>query len=388
MKVSLVLASLFASALAAPSFSSQYELDGGNRRREGGSLIDRLRDDKRFSRFVEVLEKERGLRDDLENRDKETTVFVPTDDAFERMEDEWRESRNENKPNMRDVLRYHIAGDSRISEDSMHAGSLIPTNLRLKSLEDRHQRIRVFRFHDITWLNMKARIIESDIKADNGRIHAIDRVLCPPQEVTEMMYTVPTQFSTTLAAFERTGLMSELEREKALTVFAPNNRAWKALGYENLKYLFSCAGQKREDREGRDRDRDEKDRRDRDRDEDERRPMCKGVRDLKKILQNHVAKKLAYSTDFMDKETTELRTLGNAKITVCAKKQQGRDEDRNRRDEDEDKKHRDVRRYNFVVNDGEARITFNDGLASNGAIQMISGVLVGDIRLPHERIEQ
>jgi len=379
MKVSLVLASLFASALAAPSFTSQYELDGGNNRREGGSLIDRLREDKRFSRFVEVLEKERGLRDDLENRDMKSTVWAPTNDAIERMEEEWREQRDEDRPAMRDVLRYHIAGDSQITRDCLHAGALIPTNLRMKTLEDRHQRIRVFRFADTIFLNARARVMDKEIEAENGQIFPIDHVLCPPQNVVEMLGAVPTRLSTTLAAFARTGLDRDLTEEKGVTVFAASNNAWEKLGYENLRYLFSCAGQKTWAWES-------KDRRGRDENQ-EGRVMCNGIKDLKKILQGHIAKKVAYTTDVMKDEKMQLPTLGHKKITVCARKRQGggSDEDRNRRDEDSNK-HRNVNHYNFVVNDGEARVAFTDGLSSNGAIQVIDSVICSGVRLPHERV--
>jgi len=367
MKVSLAalfVAAQAVSALAAPSFVSQYELDGSSSRRAEGSLIDRLRGEKMFSRFVEVLEKERGLRDELENRDKQTTVFAPTNEAFKRIEDEYAATGGE-MPSMRDLLRYHIAGDSEISADCLHAGALIPTNLRLKSLNDRHQRIRVFRFHDMVWLNMMARVVESDIKAENGRIHAIDRVLCPPQSVPEMIATLPTEFSTFSWALERTGLNKEATKEKGVTVFAPSNRAWAMLGHENLKFLFSCVGQKteREDQHGV--------------------PVCKGVKELKKIVKNHVATDLAYSTDFMEKETMKLRTLGDIELTVCAKKRQGGSESRRG---GEGGQHKDVRRYNFIVNDGEARISFTDGLAGNGAIQVVDNVLIGDVKLPHDQM--
>jgi len=367
-----VAAQALSTVCAAPQFVSQYEDDGKaltQSRKEGGSLFDRLREDKRFSRFVEILEKERGLKDDLENRDSETTVFAPTNDAFKRMEDEWNSRSEEDRPNIRDVLKYHIAPDAQISGDCLHAGALIPTNLRLKSLDDRHQRVRVFRFHDNIWLNMHSRIVEKDIKASNGRVHAIDHVLCPPKGVTEMLYTVPTSFSTTISALERTGLACDINgKEKAITVFAPSNQAWENLGYANLKFLFSCVGQK-EERERRG-----------SWDEKERQPWCKGTEELKKIMEFHIATELAYSTDMMKKKSMTMKTLCGSKLQVCAKRREGQREER-----DEDSKHQDVRQFNFVVNDGEARVKFTDGLAKNGAIQVIDNILIPkNVKLPHD----
>jgi len=412
MKILSILV-LVSSALAAPGFGtfvSQYENDGGRslshgrKPYEGGTIVDRLRDDKRFSRFVEVLERERGLRDDLDNRDKETTVFAPTNEAFKRLEDEWRDRRgaydedNDREQWMRQALKYHIAPDSMIEGDALHAGALIPTDLRLRELGDRHQRVRVFRFHGDVWLNMHARIVEKDLEAENGRIHAIDRVLRPPRQTTEMLYTLPTEFSTFLAALERTELANKLDERHGVTVFTPSNRAWKNLGFENLKYLFSCVGQ-RQDREGR---RGGKGGRD---DDERERPQCQGLQDLKKIIKYHVATDVAYSTDIMQKKELQLKTFEGQTLTIQARRRQGRgheddDQDRDqwfsfnsrrKHDEDDDnrgRKHQDVRRYNFIVNDGEARIAFTDGLARNGAIQVIDNVLIPkDVRLPHDQYQ-
>ncbi|KAI8817300.1 FAS1 domain-containing protein [Fimicolochytrium jonesii] len=403
MKIFSILL-LASSALAAPGFGtfvSQYENDGGRSLsggrkggEGGGTIVDRLRDDKRFSRFVQVLERERGLRDDLDNRDKETTVFAPTNEAFKRFEDEWRNRRaydDEDKEEwIRQALKYHIAPDSQIAGDALHAGALIPTNLRLRELGDRHQRVRVFRFAGDVWLNMHARIVEKDLEAENGRIHAIDNVLHPPRHATEMLYTLPTEFSTFLAALERTELADKLDQHHGVTVFAPSNRAWKNVGFENLKYLFSCVGQRQGGEKGKG-----------GKGGDYEQPTCQGLTDLKKIIKYHVATDVAYSTDMMQKKELQLKTFEGQTVTIRAKHRQ----DRGRGDEDEDTDrewssifshrrkhdeehggHHDVRRYHFTINDGEARISFTDGLARNGAIQVIDNVMIPkDVKLPHDQ---
>ncbi|KAJ3004866.1 hypothetical protein HKX48_001002 [Thoreauomyces humboldtii] len=236
---------------------------------------------------------------------------------------------------------------------------------------------------------MHARV-EKSIEASNGMIFAIDKVLQPPCQVTEQLFTIPTTFSTFGAALERTGLSSKVDNEKGLTVMAPSNKAWEMLGFENLKYLFSCVGQEREggSRHGR---------YDQDDEREGRKPQCQGVKDLKKILEFHVGKEVAYSTDFMNKKETTLETLCGHEMTVCAKRKQGGGEsdedDRRRRDrkdrkgrKDEGDEHRDVREYNFMVNDGEARIQFTDGLASNAAIHVVDNIMVPEnVNLPYDR---
>ncbi|KAJ1564898.1 hypothetical protein HK096_005634, partial [Nowakowskiella sp. JEL0078] len=45
-----------------------------------GSILDVLRNDKRFRKVVQILEENRGLRDDLEKNDRKLTFFAPTDE--------------------------------------------------------------------------------------------------------------------------------------------------------------------------------------------------------------------------------------------------------------------------------------------------------------------
>jgi len=386
--LALVLYTL-AMAAASPMFlTGLYIADGdadstqlSTSKHEQGTIIDRLRGDKRFSRFVEALSQERGLRDDLENKDRRATVFAPTNDAFKKMEDDMRRITGE-QPRMGDILRYHICPDMEVSGDKMHQGMLLRTGLRLKSLNDRHQRIRVFRFHGDIWLNMRGRMVQHDMRAENGLIHVIDRVLMPPSDAREMLFMLPTMFSTFLAGMERTGMSKLLADEKGLTVFAPSNEAWERLGMENLRYLFSCAGQhehtKSSERE------------------------CKGLKDLKRIMQYHMGRELAYSTDMMEKREMRIKTFCEdmeVRVQAIERKRGGGGGDRDRDSDsvfevqkhctskDKDEKQHDVRRYMFLLNHGEARVTFTDGLAENGAIQMIDDVLIPeDMKLPHDRL--
>jgi uncharacterized surface protein with fasciclin (FAS1) repeats len=379
MKLSLLLPTLLATTvLGAPSFVSQYEYDSlkdDRRGPRGGSIIDRLREDKRFTRFVDALERESGLRDELEKG--QNTVFAPTDEAFEEMERQYGSLANKKGTQMRDILQYHVAGESDIQKDDLHAGLLIPTNLRLQTLNDRHQRLRVFTFNDRVWLNMHSQITGPEIETENGNIFAVDKVLVPPSTAIETLYTVPTMFSTFVTALEKTCMWRDLENEKGITVFAPSNKAWEGLGYDNLKYLFSCVGQQTEGGQ----------RRFSDSGSCEQRVQCQGWKDLKKIVEHHVGTDLAYSTDMMKKENIKMKTLGNEKLEICAKSRQGGGQGETRRSLGEEEEHHDVRRHNFLVNKGEARIQFTDGLASNGAVFAIDNVLVPEsVKLPHDRL--
>ncbi|KAI8593812.1 hypothetical protein BDZ88DRAFT_472594 [Geranomyces variabilis] len=348
-------------ATSAPSFVSQYELDAGGSRGGGQSLMDMLREDKRFSCFVEALEKEKGLRDDLERGEK-TTVFAPTNDGWRRAMKEWKTQGKGSGFEMKDILQYHAAPESDISWDCLHAGALVPTSLRLKSLGDRHQRLRVFKFADRTWLNMRAMVMD-EAKAANGRIFATDHVLLPPPNAAQMMMALPTEFSTYILGLEITGLTKDACRETGLTILAPNNAAWKSLGLSNLKYLFSCIDQETSDRRGK----------------DENKPECRGTRDLRRILENSMFPgELSYSTDIAGKGCVQMKSIAGEKTEICAKERTGH------RASGLLGQHKDVRNFNFVVNKGESLLRFTDLLTSNGNVHVTTNVLIPEgVRLPH-----
>jgi transforming growth factor-beta-induced protein len=72
-----------------------------------------------------------------------------------------------------------------------------------------------------------ANVVTADITADNGVIHVIDRVLLPPDIPALARYAGLTSL---LGAVTSAGLADELSAPGALTVFAPTNEAFDALG--------------------------------------------------------------------------------------------------------------------------------------------------------------
>jgi uncharacterized surface protein with fasciclin (FAS1) repeats len=142
-----------------------------------GSILDVLRGDDKFSKLVDILEQNRGLRDDLESTDRKVTLFAPTNQAIRKMEEEFESMRR--RPSAEEIVRYHLLADN-WKENDMFDGMTLQTELKLRELNNNRQRIRVFKFHGDLLLNMYARIEEADLEAQNGVVHAIDRVLVPP----------------------------------------------------------------------------------------------------------------------------------------------------------------------------------------------------------------
>ncbi|KAI9101850.1 FAS1 domain-containing protein [Phlyctochytrium arcticum] len=362
----LVLSGVHASPMSAtiqitddgPQTFTSFRNEGLNKNE--GTIVDRLRGDKRFTRFVEVLQKERGLKDDLEDRHKTMTLFAPTNEAIKHMEEHMPDLTSSDSA-MRDALRYHIIPDMDMHREHMHKGLLLKTSLKLKTLRDRPQVIRVGHIRGDFWLNMRARVEEHDTKAENGRIFAIDRVLMPPINALDMLYALPTMFSTYLAAAERSGMTERMVNEKEMTMFVPSNNAWKRLGVENLMYLFSCPqhckchSNKNKGSSG-----------------------CNGRRDLKRIMEYSMAKELGYTCDMMGKKEMCMKTFLEGEKMCVEARQRGHGRGRTRHGD----KH-DVRNWMFLMNEGEASIAFTDFPAENAVMHLVDNVLVpNDVKLP------
>ena len=75
-----------------------------------------------------------------------------------------------------------------------------------------------------------ANIISADIKARNGVIHVIDKVLFPPtQNLVELALSFDPEFSILVQAVIKAGLTDVLASEGPFTVFAPTNDAFVSL---------------------------------------------------------------------------------------------------------------------------------------------------------------
>ncbi|KAJ3294244.1 hypothetical protein HK104_003821 [Borealophlyctis nickersoniae] len=353
----LALSCLLPRAHSSPTWPEQlkFDLSLGEKVdvgfQQGGTIVDRLRQDERFTKLVEALAADRGLRDDLENRKTKSTLFAPTNEAFKRIEESVAQAGStcgddEKKPSIHEILRYHIIRNEEINGDDLCAGRLLRTDLKLRSLKDQHQRIRVYRFHGDTYLNMMSRVVDKDIQADNGKIHVVDRVLVPPRDALHTLKMLPTEFSILVIALYRSDLHDMAKTGKGITVFAPTNRAWERLGYRNLAHLFGSE---------------------------------KGKEDLKKIVEFHasVATDLAYSIDMMEQHKLKVHTLHKDQLLEL--------EARKRRDISTKKHECDAYKYLFLINHGEAVVRFADGIAANGVVHMINDVLIpDDVKLPHD----
>ena len=104
------------------------------------------------------------------------TVFAPTDAAFAKLPEgelEWL-LQPENKEQLRALLLYHVAPELMFIDYAVAAGEV--TTLQ-------GQPIQVTADEGKVWINGESEVIDADILASNGMLHAIDTVLqAPPEE--------------------------------------------------------------------------------------------------------------------------------------------------------------------------------------------------------------
>ncbi|XP_048399687.1 transforming growth factor-beta-induced protein ig-h3 isoform X2 [Stegostoma tigrinum] len=129
-----------------------------------GTIMDILKADDRFSMFVGAIQTA-GLTENL-NRPGTFTVFAPTNDAILALPSRER-NRMIGDPSL---LKYHIA------EQILVSGGAASQMVRLKSLHG--AKLEVGTIKDVLNVN-KISVVDSDLMATNGVIHAIDTVLQP-----------------------------------------------------------------------------------------------------------------------------------------------------------------------------------------------------------------
>jgi uncharacterized surface protein with fasciclin (FAS1) repeats len=100
------------------------------------------------------------------------TVFAPTDAAFAKLPKGTVASllKPENKMKLKAVLSYHVVGGKTILAKDIPAGRTHIATLNGQQLSvNKHGGVSV----------NTSKVVKADVKADNGVIHIIDRVLLP-----------------------------------------------------------------------------------------------------------------------------------------------------------------------------------------------------------------
>lgn len=161
------------------------------------------------------------------------TVFAPTDKAFAALPAGTVESllKPENKEKLQAILKYHVVAGKVLSGQlvkSSNAKTLHGNNVKLALMVN------------------NANVTKADIKASNGVIHVVDRVILPgtakpikghknteaPTSADKNIVQTAVsagQFKTLVTAIQAAGLEEALNGKGPFTVFAPTDAAFAKL---------------------------------------------------------------------------------------------------------------------------------------------------------------
>jgi transforming growth factor-beta-induced protein len=179
---------------------------------------------------LEVALREAGLVSTLRG-DGPFTLFAPSNKAFDALLAELGITIEEllaNKPRLTAILTYHVLA-SRVL-----AGAIVDdaTAITLQGQAITFDKQRVDDALDIDLIDAQAReanVIFPNLRASNGVVHVIDRVILPqPLNVVELALSNP-DFSFLVEALTAADLVETLSGPGPFTVFAPTNAAFDAL---------------------------------------------------------------------------------------------------------------------------------------------------------------
>ena len=145
-----------------------------------GDIVDVASNNPDFSTLVEAVQAA-GLVSTLQG-DGPFTVFAPTNAAFDALPPGALEAllMPENRDLLTDVLTYHVVPDE-VTSDELETGVVDTLNGGL-AVNVSPERVVV----------NDASVVQADVPASNGVVHAINRVLLPPGLVDELQARTAT----------------------------------------------------------------------------------------------------------------------------------------------------------------------------------------------------
>jgi uncharacterized surface protein with fasciclin (FAS1) repeats len=149
----------------------------------GTDIVSLAASSNSFTTLTSLL-KTAGLADILQQPGP-YTVFAPTDEAFAALPTATLQQlqQPENREALIRILRYHVVPGT-VTSNQLSAGEL-------KTFGERPVNIQIDAANNQVAVN-NARVIQADVKASNGVIHAINQVLIPPDINVSQLNQPPT----------------------------------------------------------------------------------------------------------------------------------------------------------------------------------------------------
>jgi transforming growth factor-beta-induced protein len=182
---------------------------------------------------LEAAVRAAGLEDTLRDRKADFTVLAPTNDAFDKLLKDLNLTAEQllaNKPLLTQVLTYHvIAGNEIFSREFKDGESIATVNGQRVIIKSTRMpgKPRMIEITDAT--GGVSKVTLADLKARNGVVHLIDRVLLPTDKDIVAIAAGNPDFSILVEAVTAAGLVDTLKGKGPFTVFAPTNAAFAAL---------------------------------------------------------------------------------------------------------------------------------------------------------------
>jgi transforming growth factor-beta-induced protein len=183
--------------------------------------------DGRFTTLVAALQAA-GLVETLQG-DGPFTVFAPTDDAFAALPDGTVEALLNDIPALTEILLYHVVPGEVFSNEvvSLNYADTV-----------QGQPVFITTADGMVMIN-DANVIIPDVRATNGVIHVIDKVILPPSMNIVETAVADGRFTTLVAALQAAGLAETLQGDGPFTVFAPTDDAFNALPAGTVEALLN-----------------------------------------------------------------------------------------------------------------------------------------------------
>jgi transforming growth factor-beta-induced protein len=175
-----------------------------------------------------------GISGTLTAENANLTVFAPSDAAFAALATQLGFANAADMvtalsaSDLSKILSYHVVPGARYASDLKAGGATLPTAYIFEGAAAKLA-LNTSTGVDITdAVFATSKVTTTDVRADNGVIHAVDRVLVPPGvlNVVQMAQANPASFSSLVGAIVATGLAPPLSGAGPFTVFAPTNAAF------------------------------------------------------------------------------------------------------------------------------------------------------------------
>ena len=186
-----------------------------------------------FTALLAAAEKA-GITSTLTAPDANLTVFAPTDAAFNTLATQLGFANAGAMVNalsasdLNKLLTYHVLPGIKYAADLKAGGATQATAYRFAGSSTTLALNTSTGVVITDAVLATAQVATSDVRADNGVIHVVNKVLIPPGvlNVVQMAQANPGAFSALVGAVVATGLAPTLSGPGPFTVFAPTNTAF------------------------------------------------------------------------------------------------------------------------------------------------------------------